>query len=65
MRSVFIAFIQILVLVFVVTCVVTYLWNLIAHGSGAIDWGTAVRLGIILGVVLTWVNTRSRKSDQK
>jgi len=60
MRSVLTSFIQIFVLVFVVTCVVTYLWNLFAHGSGVIDWGTAVRLGIILGIVLTWVSTRSR-----
>jgi len=65
MRSVLISFMQIFVLVFVVTCVVTYLWNVFTHGSGAIDWGTAVRLGIILGVVLTWVNTRSQNNDKK
>lgn len=46
------SFILILVLVFVVTAAVSFLYSLIAHGSGHADWGSAVRLGIILGIAL-------------
>jgi hypothetical protein len=37
---------------FVVAAAVTYMYSLIAHGTGAIDWDTAFRLAIILGIVL-------------
>jgi ascorbate-specific PTS system EIIC-type component UlaA len=43
---------------FVVAAVVSFLYSLLAHGSGRVDWETAVRLAIIFGVVLTWINLR-------
>ncbi len=43
---------------FVVAAVVTFLYSLIVYGQGSVDWETAVRLGIILGVVLTWTHHR-------
>lgn len=46
-------------LVFVVTAGVTYLYSLIVYGLGDIDWDTAFRLAIILGIVLTF--TRIKK----
>jgi len=46
-------------LVFVVAAIVSFLWSLLVHGTGLADWGSAVRLGIIFGIVLTW--TRARK----
>jgi hypothetical protein len=49
------SFIFILVLVFVVTAAVSYLYSLVVHGSGQADWGSAVRLGIILGIILPFV----------
>ena len=45
---------------FVVTAMVTYLYSLIAHGSGAIDWNTAFQLAIILGIVLPLTKSRPR-----
>ncbi len=33
------------------TVVVTFLWNLIFHGAGAVDWETSFRFAIIFGVV--------------
>ena len=36
----------------VVAAIVTYLWNLIAHGQGTVDWETAFRFAIILGIAL-------------
>lgn len=47
-RSFFIIF----VLVFAVAAAVSFLYGLIVHGSGQADWGSAVRLGIILGIAL-------------
>lgn len=43
---------------FVVAAVVTYLYSLIAHGAGVVDWGTSVRLAVILGIVLPWSRSR-------
>ena len=37
---------------FVVAAIVTYLWNLIAHGQSAVDWETSFRFAIILGIAL-------------
>jgi len=53
------------VVVLMVAAVVTYLWELIFHGSGQVDWATAFRLAIILGVVLPWVKARTRKQDRR
>ena len=36
----------------VVAAIVTYLWNLIAHGQSAVDWETSFRFAIILGIAL-------------
>ena len=36
----------------VVAAIVTYLWNLIANGQNAVDWETAFRFAIILGIAL-------------
>jgi hypothetical protein len=47
-RSFFIIF----VLVFAVAAAVSFLYGLIVHGSSQVDWGSAVRLGIILGIAL-------------
>ncbi len=49
------SFIIIFILVFVAAAVVSFLYSLIVHGSGQVDWGSAIRLGIILGVALPLV----------
>ena len=46
---------------FVVAAAVTYVYSLIAHGSGAIDWDTAFHLAIVLGIVLPLTRSRPRK----
>lgn len=43
----------------IVTAIVTFLYSLIVHGTGIIDWETSFNFAIIFGIVLTW--TRSRK----
>lgn len=58
-------FVVAFVVVFVVSAVVTFLWSLIFHHSGAVDWGTSARLGIIFGIVLPWIARRSARSDKQ
>ena len=41
--------------------VVTLLWNLIVHGAGTIDWETSFRFGILLGIILPWIERRRSK----
>ena len=45
-------FARVFAVTFVVTAIVTYLWNLIAHGQSAVDWETSFRFAIILGIAL-------------
>jgi glycerol uptake facilitator-like aquaporin len=49
--------------VFVIAAVVSFLYSLIAHGEGVVDWDHSVRLAIIFGIVLLWI--RARQSKQK
>ena len=50
------------VIVFSVTLVaalvVSALWNVIAHKTAAIDWGTSVRFAIVLGIIVPWIQAR-------
>ena len=51
--------------VFVVNLAVTFLYSLIVHGSGVIDWETAIRFGIMLGFILPWMRRREKKQSEK
>jgi hypothetical protein len=44
-------FVVVFVLVFVVSAVVSYLYSLMVHGTGLVDWEGAVRFGFIFGIV--------------
>lgn len=48
---------------FVVAAVVTYLYSLLAHGSGSVDWDAAFHLAFIIGIVLPL--TRARGNERK
>ncbi len=39
-------------LTIVVAAVVTFLWSLIAHGSGIIDWEISFVLAMVMSIVL-------------
>ncbi|HTP13323.1 MAG TPA: hypothetical protein VMM37_06815 [Bacteroidota bacterium] len=39
-------------LTIVVAAVVTFLWSLIAHGSGTIDWEISVVMAVVMSCVL-------------
>ena len=42
----------------VVTAGATYFYSLIAHGNGWVDWGTAGRMGLVLGIVMTLIGQK-------
>lgn len=54
----FVRFLGTAALGFAVTAGVTYLYSSIAHGTGVVDWETAFRLAVILGIVLTVIGER-------
>ncbi len=64
-RNIAASFLLTSLLAFAVTVIVSLLWNLIFEGSAAPDWGTALRMAIILGVVLTWIKVREEKQQQR
>jgi len=68
-RQLLIDFIITFAVTLVVTVVVTFLWNLVVHGGGAIDWETSFRFaiifGIVLGIVLPWTRARESKAAEK
>jgi hypothetical protein len=49
----------ILPVTFVVAALVTYLYSLIVHGAGAVNWETAFQLAFIVGIVLPLTRTRA------
>ncbi len=51
-RIVFWDFLANFSLTIVVGAVVTFLWSLIAHGSGIIDWEISFVLAVVMSVVL-------------
>jgi len=54
----------IFVITLIVSLIVTYLYNLIAHGTVLIDWATAFSFAVIFGVLFpTMKIMEKRKSD--
>lgn len=52
LKNLFIRFGIVFPVGFAAAVLVTYLWNLISHGQSAVDWETAFRLAIMLGIAL-------------
>jgi hypothetical protein len=51
-------FVTLSAVTFIITGIVTLLWNLIFHGASTIDWETSFRFGIVFGIVFSWIETR-------
>jgi len=47
-----------------ITAMVTFLWSLIGHGEGAVDWETSFRFAVIFGVILTWVKSWETRENR-
>jgi hypothetical protein len=48
-------------IVFVVNLAVTFLYTLIVHGAGVVDWESAIRFGIMLAIILPWMRRAEKK----
>jgi len=60
-KKLVVEFALVFVVAFVITTIVTFLWNMIGHGASAVDWETSFRLAIIFGIILTWAKSRETK----
>jgi hypothetical protein len=54
-------FVTVSAVTLIVSVIVTLLWSLIVHRAITIDWETSVRLAILFGIVLSWIETRRGK----
>ncbi len=54
--SFFRSFAIIFAVTFVVSAITTFLYNLIAHGTGLVDWESAVRFGLVFGISLPLIS---------
>ena len=55
------SFVIIFAICFVVAAAVSYLYSLIAHGVGTVDWEVAFRMGLILGIVIPLIPVLEKK----
>ena len=56
-------FVTVFALTFIVTGMVTLLWNLIFHEASTIDWETSFRFAIVFGIVFSWIETRRARRN--
>ena len=47
----------------IVSSLVSLIYNLIFHSNSSIEWETAFRFAIILGIILPWLHYRERKQQ--
>lgn len=52
MKNSLISFTITFIVTLVVCAIVTFLYSLIAHGEGVVNWDTAILFAVILGIVL-------------
>jgi hypothetical protein len=63
-RKFLVSFTTMFAITFVVSAIVSFLWNLIVHGTSTVEWETSFRLAIILGIVLSWMIAREDKKKE-
>lgn len=56
-------FLSIAPVVLVVSLVVAYLYDILVHGTGVLEWESSIRFAIILGIVLPVIRQLDRKKD--
>ena len=61
LKKTIIGFIRVLAISLLVTIGVTFLWNLVFHGTTKVDWETSFRFAILLGIILPIANSRKNK----
>lgn len=59
-----IGFVTYFVPTLIVAVVVMFVYSLIVHGAGAVDWGTAFVLAVISGIVFPVVESSGGKEEE-
>jgi uncharacterized membrane-anchored protein len=54
-------FVTVFAVAFIVTGIVTLLWNVIIHGASTIDWETSLRFAIVFGIIFSWIESRKAR----
>jgi hypothetical protein len=57
-KRLLVVFVTAFAVTFIVTSVVTLLWNLEFSGASTIDWQTSFRFAIVFGIIISWIGTR-------
>lgn len=52
-------------IVLVVNLIVAFLYGLIVHGSGTLEWESAFTFAITLGIILPWVRRHEKRQSAK
>ncbi len=65
MKEILIDFVITFAVTLVVSAIVTFLYSLIVHGAGTVDWATSFRFAIILGIVLSLTKARGSKGKSQ
>ena len=63
-KKLVVEFVTVFAVTLVTTAIVTFLWNIIGHGSSVVDWETSFRFALIFGIILTWAKSRETKEKQ-
>jgi hypothetical protein len=65
LKNFLISFVTTLVLTLVVAAIVSFLYSLVVHGTGVVDWELSFRMGIILGIILPSVKMLENRKKGK
>jgi hypothetical protein len=60
-KKLLVDFVTVFTVTLVVSAIVTFLWSLIVHGAGTIDWETSFLFAILFGIIFSWIETRKSK----
>ncbi len=60
-----IEFALIFAIVLVVNVLVSFLYGLIVHGTGTIEWESAIALAVSLGIALPWIHRQDQVPRMK
>jgi len=56
-----IGFVTVAAITFVVAAIVSFLYSLIAHGAGTVDWEHSIRLALTLGMIVPLMRELEKK----
>ncbi len=61
LKNIAIGFVTVGPIVLVVSIIVAYLYSLVVHGNGQMDWELSLRLAIIFGIALPIIREMDKK----